>query len=108
MQFFTINEQVSVLRQFYLFLVDGTDGKTPELAEAGGQPQISINGAGFVPTAAVLVAVGNGSYYVALTQSEVATKGFLLVRFKSANTAEFQALGQVTGIELYRIGSGGS
>lgn len=106
MQKFTINEPSPVFRQFYVFLVDATDGLTPELGEAGGQPQISINGAGFAPTSAVLVAVGNGAYYVVLSQSEVGAKGFFLVRYKSANTAEFQALGQVTGIELYRIGQG--
>ena len=108
MQIFRMNESDSTMRRFFLFLVDATDGITPELAEANGQPQISINGAGFNNTGGLLVAIGNGAYYVALTQSEVSAKGFFLVRYKSANTAEFQSLGHVTGIELYRIGVGAS
>lgn len=101
MQWFLQNELRPAHRQFYVFLVDATDGITAEIGEAGGQPQISTNGAGFVNTSGVLVSIGNGSYYVALTQAEVNTLGYILVRYKSANTAEFQALGAVVPQEWF-------
>jgi hypothetical protein len=93
-----LNQQISpILRRFYLFLVDATDGITPETGEAGGQPQISVNGAGFVNTANVLVAISNGSYYVELTAAELGIQGSLIIRYKSANTAEFQSLASIRG-----------
>ncbi len=101
-QSFEQNESRSVFRQFYIFLVDATDGITAETGEAAGQPQISKNGAGFVNTGATLVAIGNGSYYVVIAQSELDTLGAILVRYKSANTAEFQSLGRVIPPEWHR------
>jgi len=95
MQVLPINEAREILRRFYVFLVDATDGITPELGEAGGQPQTSINGAAFVNTAGLLVSIGNGAYYVQLSQAELSNVGWLLVRYKSANTAEFQSIGYI-------------
>lgn len=95
MQVFQQSEANTALRRFPLHLVDETDGLTPETGEAGGQPQISKNGAAFANTSATLVAIGNGAYYVELTMAELNTTGFIIVRYKSANTAEFQAAAQV-------------
>jgi len=95
MQIFERSEPTAELRRFYVFLVDATDGITPEVGEAGGQPEYSVNGAGFGNTTAVLVAIGNGSYYVELTTGELSTRGKILVRYKSAETAEFQDIGQI-------------
>ena len=74
-------------------LRDATDGITPETGEAGGQPQISIDGAsGFTNTGiGTLVHVGNGSYYAELTSSTCGTGNIgklVVVRYKSANTVE--------------------
>jgi len=91
-QWIMCHETNSAKRRGYIFLVDATDGITPELGEAGGQPQISKNGAGFVNTGGTLVSVGNGAYYVQFQQSEVSDRGWLLLRYKSVNTAEFQSL----------------
>lgn len=84
------SEDTAVRRRVYVHLVDATDGITPETGEAGGQPQINVNGAGFVNTSAVLISNGFGAYYVELTAAELATLGLFMVRYKSANTAEFQ------------------
>jgi len=94
-QTFELSESVSAKRRFYVFCVDATDGITPETGEASGQPQISKNGAAFANTSATLVAVGNGCYYVELTAAELNTLGKIIVRYKSANTAEFQDVGYV-------------
>jgi hypothetical protein len=84
------NDGTPARRRLYLLLVDDTDGKTPETGEAGGQPQISMNGGSFSNTVNTLVAIGNGSYYVELTAAEENTDGRGIVRYKSANTREFQ------------------
>src|SRR3972149_129187 len=101
MQQFKLSEATAARRQFYLHLVDATDGITPETGEAGGQPQISKNGAGFGNTSATLTAIGNGAYYVVLTTNELDTLGAIMVRYKSANTAEFQDIAYVVAYDPY-------
>jgi hypothetical protein len=92
------SEPTAVKRRFPVFLVDGTDGITPELTEGGGQPQISKVGGSWNNTGGVLVSVGNGGYYVELTAGELDTVGYIAVRYKSANTAEFNMDGQVVPV----------
>lgn len=101
MQEFKLSEGTAARRRFYLHLVDATDGITPETGEAAGQPQISKNGAAFANTSATLTSVGNGAYYVELTAAELDTLGKILVRYKSAATAEFQDLAQVVAYDPY-------
>jgi len=74
----------------YFFLTDATDYVTPETGEAGGQPQISTNGAAWTNTGiGTLTSIGNGSYYADLTTGAVATAGsIVLTRYKSSNTSE--------------------
>lgn len=96
MQEFQILEPIATRRLFFFFLVDATDGITPENGEAGGQPQISTNGAAFGNTIDTLNLIGNGAYYITLDPSEIDTLGWILVRYKSANTAEFSSLAAVT------------
>lgn len=84
------NQATAEKRRVYFDARDGTDGITPETGEAGGQPQISTNGAAWTNTGiGTLSAIGNGRYYAELTQAAVATAGDIIeTRFKSANTAE--------------------
>lgn len=98
---FQVSEATAAQRRFPLYLVDATDGITPETGEAAGQPQISKNGAAFANTSATLTAIGNGSYYVELTAGELDTLGMVTIRFKSANTAEFSLTGQVVSFDPY-------
>lgn len=100
MQFY-LNEATAAERRFPVFLVDATDGLTPETGESGGQPQISKNGGSFSNTTNTLTAVGNGAYYVELTSGEVDTLGYIHVRFKSANTAEFSAPARVVAYDPF-------
>lgn len=104
MQVFKQSDPRAENRRFYIFLVDATDGITAETGEAGGQPQVSKNGSAFTATSDTLTGVGNGAYYVILTSGELSDLGWVLVRYKSANTAEFQALGQVIAQEWFRSG----
>ncbi len=98
---FQQSEATAARRRFPVYLVDATDGLTPETGEAAGQPQISKNGAAFGNTSATLTAIGNGAYYVELTATELDTLGMIVVRFKSANTAEFNMHAQVVAYDPY-------
>lgn len=85
---FKYSESTAARRRVPFYLVDATDGVTPETGESGGQPQISKNGGAFSNTSATLTAVGNGQYYVELTAGELDTLGRAQLRYKSANTLE--------------------
>ncbi len=84
------NEATAARRRVYFYCVDATDGITPETGEAGGQPQVSLDGAAFGDTGiGTLTAIGNGRYYADLTQTLVnVDRGIILTRYKSAATAE--------------------
>lgn len=84
------SEATAARRRLPLYLVDATDGITPETGESGGQPQLSKAGGAWTNTTATLVSLGNGGYYVELTGTELNTLGPIQWRYKSANTAEFQ------------------
>jgi len=88
-------ETVAARKRVPLHLVDATDGKTPEIGEAGLQPQMSVEFGPWTNTTGTLVHVGNGYYYVELTDVERANLGTHAVRYKSAATAEFQTVFQV-------------
>ncbi len=62
----------------------------PALAEAGGQPQLSLNGATFDNTGiGTLIAVGFGNYYAMLSTSILTTPGDVIkTRYKSGITKE--------------------
>jgi hypothetical protein len=101
MNLYQQSEATAAYRRVFLHLVDATDGISAETGEAAGQPQISKNGAAFGNTSATLTAIGNGAYYVVLTDTELNTLGFIIVRYKSANTAEAQVMGQVVAFDPY-------
>lgn len=77
-------------RRVFFQLVDASDGMSPETGEAGGQPQVSINGGAWSDTGiGTLNAVGHGRYYAELTSTAVDSAGTLIeTRYKSASTAE--------------------
>jgi hypothetical protein len=82
-------EPVAARRRVYWQIV-GTDGISPALAEAGGQPQISTNGGVWTGAGiGTLVAIGSGRYYADPTQGAVANVGDVIeTRYKSPATAE--------------------
>jgi hypothetical protein len=96
LQQFTQYQPSSSLRRAHIYLVDATDGITPETGEVNGQPTISINGATAANTSATLTHVANGHYYVTLTVAEVSTEGWVIIRYKSANTADYKGIYAVT------------
>lgn len=99
--FFKVSEATAARRRVPIHCADATDGITPETGEAAGQPQVSKNGGAWANTSATLVAIGNGAYYVELTATELNTIGLIQVRYKSANTAEYQIDGFVFSYDPY-------
>ena len=84
-----VSEATATLRRMYFHCVDAADGITAEVGEAAGQPQISLNGAAWGNSTNILVAIGNGRYYVELVAAtEVNAVGIIEGRYKSAATAE--------------------
>lgn len=85
-----VNEAIASRRRLYFQIVDVLDGMTAELGEAGGQPQVSIDGAAWSSVGVgVLVSIGNGRYYSELAASLFTTIGTIIEsRYKSAFTAE--------------------
>ena len=83
------NEAVAGRRTIEFFLV-GTDGITPATGEAGGQPQVSVDGSAWTNVGiGTLTALGNGQYEAVLSATTVSIIGSRVVtRYKSANTAE--------------------
>jgi hypothetical protein len=116
MHYFQVGENDRLKRRIYLHLVDATDGITPETGEAGGSAKVSLNGNAPTTSVNTLVAVDStnqpGTYYLELSQSEIQFPGVVIVRYKSANTAEFVSLGQVMAFDPYTqfgtLGGGGS
>lgn len=83
-------DEATAARRRVYFMIFGTDGSTPATSEAGGQPQISTDGAAWTATGiGVLVAIGNGRYYADIAQASVATVGAVICsRYSSGSAAE--------------------
>src|ERR1700722_7224494 len=82
--------QASPNQRTVYFQLTKSDG-TPALAEAGGQPQISVNSGAWTNTGiGVLVAIGNGRYSAPLTQAAVngSAGDWIETRYSSGNTVE--------------------
>lgn len=81
------SEASASLRRVPLWLV-GSDGTTPPITQAAGQPQINWlpRGTATVNTAATLsaVSVNAGEYYVELSASEVSCPGVAAIHYRSA------------------------
>lgn len=96
-----VNEATAARRRVPIYCVDATDHYTPETSEATGQPRIAKNGGTFADTAAKLVSIGYGWYYVELTQTEVNTLGLLVVRYNGSSTDGSSSLVQVVAYDPY-------
>ena len=88
------NEATAANRRLYFDPVDATDGFTPELGEAGGQPQISTDGVTWTNTnVGTLTHTGIGRYYADVTQAGLLiNSGLIMGRYKSAATRETRSL----------------
>lgn len=87
-------------RRIFFQCVNAVDGLTPELGEAGGQPQISVSGTAWVSAnIGTLVSIGFGRYYAQLGTLAVGVPCVIESRYKSANTAEI--VGTIVQVVMY-------
>jgi len=89
------NEATAAKRRLYFFLVDAVDGITAEVGEAGGQPEVSVDGGAWAGAGSIgtLTHVGSGQYYADVAQSVInINNGLVIGRYKSANTTEARSL----------------
>lgn len=97
------NQATAAKRRVFFDIRSNVDHFSPVTSGvAGGQPQVSSNGAAWTDTGiGVLVAIGNGRYYAELTQTLVLTAGTIIqTRYAQADCDE--AVGtsvQVTGFD---------
>jgi hypothetical protein len=88
----------------YLHLVDATDGITAKTGQSGPAKLIQ-NGGTPVNTINPIVEVDSinapGLYYVELASNELSQYGWIQIRYKAAQTAEFQDIGQVIAYDPY-------
>lgn len=84
-----VNEATAAKRRVFFDIRRSADGVTPASA-AGGQPQISVNGAAWTNTGiGILTDVGNGEHYADITQATLASAGLRIrTRYKDSDTTE--------------------
>lgn len=96
------SEASASLRRIPMWMV-GSDGTTPPLTQATGQPQITWYGrpAATVNTAATLSAISVlcGEYYVELSASEVSAVGLASVQYKAASVLPTSTYFQITAYD---------
>jgi hypothetical protein len=97
------SESTAVLTRIPLFLVDDTDGKTPEpsVTLVTGDLKVSKNGGSFVNGAGTFTNSGAGLYYYNPTSTELDTLGPFLVKFEKAGVRLFVKECQITGEDPY-------
>ena len=83
MMIITLNQATAALRRIPVYLVDETDGVTPEtgVTFSAGDIKVSENGAAQANHAGTVTEVGLGLYYYECATTEVDTEGFLSIIF---------------------------
>jgi len=97
MQQIALNQATAALRRLPVYLVDATDGTTPEtgITFAAGDIKISKNGAAEGNHAGTVTELAGGLYYYEAASGEVDTAGFLTARFTKTGVRTFVAAVQV-------------
>jgi hypothetical protein len=103
------SEATAGRRRLPVYLVDDTDGKTPEtgVTFTAGDIRISQNGGAEANHAGTIAEVGGGLYYYEATAGELATLGFLSVRVIKTGVRTFVAMAQVQLHDPYGAAGGG-
>ena len=103
------SEATAARRRIPVYLVDATDGFTPEvgITPTGAEIQTSENGAAFVNFAGTWTEIANGLYYYEFTAAELSTLGFVTVKVNVAGVRDFIGTAQVAIARPGRIGLDG-
>lgn len=87
------DETTAARKRIPLYLVDDTDGKTPEtgVTFSAGDIKCSENGAAEANHAGTVTELAGGAYYYEAANAEVDTPGFLMCRFTKSGVRTFVA-----------------
>lgn len=97
-----LNESTAARKRIPLYLVDATDGYTPETGVTSPTIEVSKAGAAQASGTGTFTEIGDGAYYYEFASGEIDTLGFVNVRVvKSGTTREFQALAWVVAYDPY-------
>jgi hypothetical protein len=103
------NAETVASRRRMMFDIRNADG-TPNNAQGGTQPQISINHAAFVGLTHIgtLVLIGNGRYYADVVTGDLTAGAFITGRWQAGSLAEHRSLHDfmVVNYDPYDIPSG--
>jgi len=103
-----VSEATAALRRIPVYMVDVTDGFTPETGLSGtAVVTVDKNGAGFGASGGTLTEIANGFYYYEATAGELDTLGALHIRVTHANIRDFPGLVQVVAYDPYTAASSG-
>lgn len=97
MMILALNEATAARRRLPVYLVDATDGVTPEtgVTFSAGEIKVSANGAAQANHVGTVTEVGLGLYYYECDATEVATEGFLSIIVTKTGVRTFHAMAQV-------------
>jgi len=97
------DEATAARRRIPIYLVDATDGVTPEtsVTVSAGDVKISKDGGGEANHGGTLNELAGGMYYYEATAGELDTLGFLSIRLVKSGVRTFIAVAQVVAVDLY-------
>lgn len=103
MQQILINEATNGDKRIPFYLVDATDGVTPEtgVTPSASELQISQNGGSFANFAGTWTEVGAGFYYYTPTSAELNAQGILLLKLVKTGIRTYPAVVQVVTNDPY-------
>jgi len=97
------SEATAARRRIPIYLVDATDGKTPETGLSSGFTiEVSKNGAAQASGSGSITEIGDGHYYYEATSGELDTLGFISISIRHASCRDFAAIAQVVPWDVYK------
>ena len=105
MQQILVNEATNGDKRIFVYLVDATDGVTPEtgITVSAAEVQISQNGGSFANFAGTWTEVGNGVYYYTPTTGEVNQQGILVLKVAKTGCRTFIDRVQIVTNDPYGV-----
>jgi hypothetical protein len=105
MQQILVNEATNGDKRIFFYLVDDTDGKTPEtlVVPSASELQISQNGGSFANFAGTWTEVGSGFYYYTPTVGEVNQQGILVLKLVKTGIRTYAERVQIVTNDPYGV-----
>lgn len=97
-----LSESTIARRRVPIYLVDATDGYTPETGVLTPTIEVSKNGAAQASGSGTFAEVGDGVYYYEFAAGEIDTLGWINLRcVKSGTSREYQAIIHIVAYDPY-------